>query len=123
MPFWSRDSEPSAPAEKAFSDGSAGFASGPDMSGGGALGAAGGGGQMEQFSLQLRQQIMVQTVINNLTDQSFEKCITAKPGDSLSGKEAACIHATVNKWLDTNEFMIGRMGKKQQAQAGQQTFQ
>ena len=89
---------------------------------GGAAGLGVGGNAMQQFALQMRQQMMVQTVINNLTDTAFEKCITSRPGDSLSGKEAACVHATVNKWLDTNEFMMGRLQKKQEAQAGQQTF-
>ena len=89
---------------------------------GGAAGLGVGGNEMQQFALQMRQQMMVQTVINNLTDKAFEKCITSRPGDSLSGKEAACVHATVNKWLDTNEFMMGRLQKKQEAQAGQQTF-
>ena len=56
--------------------------------------------------------MMVQTVINTLTDKAFEKCITSKPGDSLSGKEAACVHASVCKLLDTNEFMQGRMSRK-----------
>ena len=46
------------------------------------------------------------------TLKAFEKCITGKPGDSLSGKEAACVNATVCKWLDTNEFMQGRMSRK-----------
>ena len=121
MPFWSRgDAEPAAPAEQSFSDSSGGFETGPDMSSGG--GTAGlGGGEMQQFALQMRQQMMVQQVINNLSDKAFAKCLT-RPGDSLSGKEAACVHATVNKWLDTNEFLMGRLQKKQQAQAGQQTF-
>ena len=121
MPFWSRgDSEPAAPSEQSFSDSSGSFESGPDMSSGGTAGL--GGGEMQQFALQMRQQMMVQQVINNLSDKAFEKCMTSRPGDSLSGKEAVCVHATVNKWLDTNEFLMGRLQKKQQAQAGQQTF-
>lgn len=89
-------------------------------SGGGAPASYNGGGgggssanEMQQFSVQLQQSVLVQTIITNLTDTAFEKCI-AKPSDSLSGKEAACIHATVNKMMDTNEFMMGRLAKKQQ---------
>jgi hypothetical protein len=69
-------------------------------------------GDMQQFSLALRQQMMVQTVINTLTEKAFEKCITGKPSDSLSGKDVACVNATVCKWLDTNEFINGRMARK-----------
>ena len=76
------------------------------------MASATGLGDMQQFSMALRQQIMIQTVINTLSDKAFEKCITGKPGDSLSGKEAACVNATVCKWLDTNEFMQGRMSRK-----------
>jgi len=73
---------------------------------------------MQQFSIALRQQMMVQTVITNLSDQAFANCLTStKVGDSLSGKEAACIHATVHKFMDTNEFMMGRLAKKQQQAA------
>ena len=76
-------------------------------------------GDMQQFSIALRQQIMVQTVINTLTDKAFEKCITGKPSsDGLSGKDVACVNATVCKWLDTNEFINGRLAREMGAGAG-----
>mmetsp|Transcript_7968 Transcript_7968/g.11987 ORF Transcript_7968/g.11987 Transcript_7968/m.11987 type:complete len:124 (-) Transcript_7968:271-642(-) len=121
MGFWSRGSSEESKTQESkdftsedlsgFSSSDTNFAS----SGGGdsaMMGAATGLGDIEQFSMALRQQMMVQTVINTLTDKAFEKCISAKPGDSLSGKEAACVNATVGKWLDTNEFMNGRMARK-----------
>uniref|UniRef100_A0A7S4R3S7 Mitochondrial import inner membrane translocase subunit n=1 Tax=Ditylum brightwellii TaxID=49249 RepID=A0A7S4R3S7_9STRA len=86
------------------------------------LGGGGGGGvsDIQQFSVALRQQIVVQQVITSLTDTAFERCITGKPGENLSSKETACIHASVAKWLDSNEFMMGRLAKKQQqSQQGQ----
>ena len=126
MPFWSRggssDDESSSEAPKdftssdetSFSSPGTNFSSSPSMSPGG------GGGELQQFSMALRQQIIVQQVISNLTDVSFEKCITGKPNsDSLSGKEVSCIHASVNKWLDSNEFLSVRLSKKQQAQQQQ----
>jgi len=124
MGFWNRSSDSSdsssSSGEKAFSD-DAGGGFGPSAS----VGAApmspadsGMGDEMQRFSMALRQQLMVQTVINNLTDRAFEKCINGKPGDSLSGSEAACVHSTVNKWLDTNEFMMGRLQRKQEKQQG-----
>jgi hypothetical protein len=76
------------------------------------------GEQMSHFAQTLQQQVIIQQVITSLTDTAFAKCITGKPSDSLSGREAACVHATVNKWMDTNEFMLGRLAKKQQAQQG-----
>jgi len=71
--------------------------------------------ELQQFSLGLQQQMLIQAVVTNLNDISFNRCITGKPGESLSGKEVACIHATVGKWLDSNEFIMGRMQRKQQA--------
>ena len=62
--------------------------------------------------------MLVAKAITVLTDKSFERCISGKPGDSLSGKDVACIRATVGKWMDTNEFMMGRMGKKLQQASG-----
>jgi len=74
--------------------------------------------ELQQFSVALQQQMLVQAVITDLCDASFARCIQGKPGDSLGGREVACVHATVGKWLDTNEFMMGRMAKKQGAAGG-----
>ena len=124
MPFWSRgggSEDDKSQQSKDFSDDVSGFTSSDNFASSSSLGGGGddpmmsqatGLGDMQQFTLALRQQMMVQTVINTLTDKAFEKCITGKPSDSLSGKEAACVNATVCKWLDTNEFMNGRMERK-----------
>mmetsp|Transcript_23967 Transcript_23967/g.39647 ORF Transcript_23967/g.39647 Transcript_23967/m.39647 type:complete len:129 (-) Transcript_23967:3161-3547(-) len=124
MSWWGSGGDKASEAPKDFT--SADDASfGGGAPGGGYGGGGGGGGagsstaEMQQFSVQLQQSVMVQTIITNLSDTAFEKCIAAKPGDALSGKEAACIHATVGKMMDTNEFMMGRLAKKQQqASAG-----
>ncbi|KAK1743760.1 hypothetical protein QTG54_005357 [Skeletonema marinoi] len=117
MPFWSRGGSEEKPQESNFtSDDVSGFSSSDNFASSSSddamMSQATGLGDMQQFTMALRQQMMVQTVINTLTDKAFEKCITGKPGDSLSGKEAACVHATVCKWLDTNEFMNGRLERK-----------
>mmetsp|Transcript_14096 Transcript_14096/g.21008 ORF Transcript_14096/g.21008 Transcript_14096/m.21008 type:complete len:124 (-) Transcript_14096:1411-1782(-) len=117
MPFWSRGGSEEKPQESNFtSDDVSGFSSSDNFASSSSddamMSQATGLGDMQQFTMALRQQMMVQTVINTLTDKAFEKCITGKPGDSLGGKEAACVHATVCKWLDTNEFMNGRMERK-----------
>lgn len=114
MPFWSK-SEP-APEPKSFGDDFSSSADtsfdSPSASYGASEDMSAGLGDMQSYALALQQQMMVQTVINSLTDKAFEKCITGKPSDSLSGKEVACVNATVCKWLDTNEFMNGRMARK-----------
>jgi hypothetical protein len=78
--------------------------------------------ELQQAGLALQQQLLVQQVISDLTDRSYEKCVTSKPSDTLSGSQVACIKATVNKWLDTNEFMTGRLAKKQQMAQQQGQF-
>jgi hypothetical protein len=90
------------------------------------MASSGGGGggdsgmqELQQASMMLQQQLMVQQVISDLSDRSYEKCITSKPSESLSGSQVACIKATVNKWLDTNEFVTGRLAKKSQRQQQQ----
>ena len=75
---------------------------------------ASGMSEMQQMGMVLQQQRMVQQVINDLSDRSYEKCVTSKPSDTLNGSQVACIKATVNKWLDTNEFITGRLAKKSQ---------
>jgi len=100
-----------APASTSFDDdASIGF--------GDSAGMSSSGNDMQDFGMELQQQLIVQQVITKLTDESFQKCITGKPSDSLSGSQVACIHSTVNKWMDTNEFMMGRLAKKQQQQQG-----
>jgi hypothetical protein len=76
--------------------------------------------ELEQFSVALQHQMLVQAVITSMSDTAFNRCIQGKPGDSLSGRDVACIHATVGKWLDTNEFMMGRMAKKEEALVNKQ---
>jgi hypothetical protein len=108
----SSDTSDDAPPPKSFDDGSAAFSSsdaGIGMS---------SGNDMQDFGMALQQQLIVQQVISQLTDTAFQKCITGKPSDSLSGSNVACIHSTVNKWMDTNEFMMGRLAKKQQQRGG-----
>jgi hypothetical protein len=123
MPFWSKGSNGSTDsghvASKDFSGDDADFDNHMPLSSGfssSSLGGETGGsfGEMQQFALMLQQQVLVQQVINKLTDTAFQKCITGKPSDSLSGKDAACVQATVMKWLDTNEFLLGRLAKKSQ---------
>lgn len=102
----------------------ASFPTSAPAGGGANLMAPGGGGasngmqELQQASMMIQQQMLVQQVISDLSDRSYERCITSKPSDSLSGSQVACIKSTVNKWLDANEFMTGRLAKKSQAQAG-----
>ena len=110
-------SSSSSSQEKGFSDsGAASFA--PPMGGGG--GGGGGVSEIQSFGVQLQQQMLVQTVITELAKKSFDKCCESSTTQSgLSGKEAACIAAVTNKWLDTNEFLMGRLARKQQQASGQ----
>ena len=125
---WWGGSKKEDPAEKGFSDGSADFAdSGPNLmqhpSGSSGSGGGSGMAEFQQFSVGLQQQVLVQQVITELTHTAFQKCCSSSKRDSqLTGKEVACIHAATNKWLDSNEFLMGRIAKKQQQQAASQSF-
>ena len=122
---WFSSDEPAAPTASyddtggsSFSSGDAGFAS-ASGGGGGGMSAT----DMQQFAANIQQQALVQGIITDITEQALEKCLTGTPKDGkLSGTQVACIHSTVNKWMDTNEFMNGRMGAKaqQQQQGGMQ---
>jgi import inner membrane translocase subunit TIM8 len=116
MSSWFGGGDKSSEAPKDFTSSDDASFGGGGGGGGGYAGAGAGSSmnEMQEFSVQLQQSVLVQTIITNLTDTAFEKCIS-KPGDSLSGKEVACMHATVGKMMDTNEFMMGRLAKKQQA--------
>jgi len=122
--FGGGSSEPASPSERGFSDGAAGFSDdGPNMyAGGGGAGSGGGLSDFQEFSMNLQQQVLVQQVITELSHKAFEKCCATSTRDSqLTGKEVACVNSITNKWLDANEFMAGRLQRKQQqAQGGQQ---
>lgn len=118
MGWFSGSSDDAPPSTQSFDDTSSSFSGGSPM-------AAGGGGGMTQSDMQqvaanLQQQALVQAIITDITTEAVKKCLTGNPKDSkLNGTQVACIHSTVNKWMDTNEFMNGRMqAKTQQAQRG-----
>jgi hypothetical protein len=91
------------------------------------LGGGGGGGagmqEIQQFGAQLQQQIMIQQAITDMSDRAFLKCVTGTKDSKLSGKEVACLQACTNKWLDTNELLMGRLARKGQQQQQQAGFQ
>jgi Tim10/DDP family zinc finger len=111
-------------SERGFSElggGSASYDS-PSFGGGGGGAANSGMQEFQDFSVQLQQQVLVQTVITDLSHKAFEKCCASSStrDGHLTGKEVACIAAVTNKWLDANEFLAGRLQRKQQQAAGQQ---
>jgi Tim10/DDP family zinc finger len=115
----SSNKESSGPKDFTSNDESS-FSSSPNMMNSGSSSSGGGGAlaDLQQFQMMIQQSLLVQEIIGDLTAMSFEKCITGKPNDHLSGKEVACTHAVVGKWLDTNEYMNGRLAKKQQQSSG-----
>lgn len=117
----SSDDAPPSSTTQSFSDSSS-FPS--DMGSSAAMGGGGGGGMtqsdLQQMAASLQQQALVQAIITDITTEAVKQCLTGNPKDSkLNGTQVACIHSTVNKWMDTNEFMNGRMqAKTQQANRG-----
>mmetsp|Transcript_15138 Transcript_15138/g.18440 ORF Transcript_15138/g.18440 Transcript_15138/m.18440 type:complete len:127 (+) Transcript_15138:127-507(+) len=124
MPFWSRGSSDDGPTSRDFSSSDeADYTTSeitPSFGGGGGGGGGGGAAELQQFAAAMQQQMVVQATINSITQKAFEKCITSKPSESLSGSEAACVQATTMKWLDTNQFMFMRFQKKMGAGQAQQ---
>jgi len=105
--------EEEEPSEKGFADASEFGAFGGGSGGGG----GGGMSEFQEFSMAIQQQMIVQQAISELSEKAFQKCITSTKDPQLSGREVACIHAVTNKWLDSNQYMVGRLAKKQQQQA------
>lgn len=120
MPWWGGGDKDNGPVKEAdFTSSDESSFSAPASSN--LMASSGGGGgsgmqELQQASMVIQQQMLVQQVISDLSDRSYAKCVTSKPSDTLTGSQVACIKATVNKWLDTNEFMTGRLAKKSQQQ-------
>ncbi|CAB9530580.1 expressed unknown protein [Seminavis robusta] len=123
MGWFSSSSDDEPPKTFTDTSSSSAFDSDPGYSassGGGALGGGGGMADMRQFAASIQQQTLVQGIISDITKEAMEKCITGTPKDGkLSSSQVSCVHSAVNKWMDTNEFMNGRMAAKaQQANQG-----
>jgi hypothetical protein len=71
-------------------------------------GMRGGGSSFEQEVMLEQQKVMIQAVMMKLTEASFDTCVT-KPSSSLSSTEKSCISATVGKYLDASEIIVGRL--------------
>jgi hypothetical protein len=109
----SSGSTSSPSSEAAYGDSSHSFA--PSSYGGGGGAGSSGLSEFQEFSMQLQQQMVIQQVMTELAQKAFDKCCpTASRDSQLSSKEAACVAATTTKWLDANEFIVGRLARKQQ---------
>ena len=113
-------SDPFASSSKDFTDTASLPSSFDSGSGGGVPLSAGVGGaaELQQFSVALQQQMLVQQVITELTDTAFLKCVSSTRDSQLSSSEKTCVKSAVNKWMDTNEFMVGRVARKSEKAAG-----
>ena len=124
MSWFGGGSKKEEPAEKSFDMGESASMASQSVS---LAGGGGGGGSaladIQQFGAQLQQQILIQQAITDMSDRAFLKCITGTIKDGhLTGKEVACIQASTNKWLDTNELLMGRLARKSQQQQQAQGF-
>jgi hypothetical protein len=79
--------------------------------------------EFQQVATMIQQQVVIQAVISELTDHAFHKCCMngnhPHRDGTLSGREISCIYATSNKWLDSNEYLSRRLGRKLQQQQQQ----
>lgn len=64
-----------------------------------------------------QQKAQMQAIVSRLTELAFTKCVQ-KPSTALSSSEESCINATVLKYFDTSEFVLGRLMKAQQSGGG-----
>lgn len=60
-----------------------------------------------------QQRAQMQAIVSRLSDLAFTKCVQ-KPSSALSSSEESCINATVFKYFDTSEFVLGRLMKSQE---------
>ena len=101
--------------------GSGGFDSAPsttfgnDVGSSSGLGGGLGGQKLDSFQQELiaeQQKAVIQAVMFKLTDVAFDQCVP-KPSSSLSSSEQSCIAATVGKYLETTELIVGRFQGEQ----------
>lgn len=55
------------------------------------------------------QKAKFQSLVHNLTDQCWEKCMPDKPGNKLDSKTETCLVNCVERFLDTSSFVVRRL--------------
>jgi import inner membrane translocase subunit TIM8 len=50
-----------------------------------------------------------QSLVHNLTDQCWDKCVPDKPGNKLDSKTENCLVNCVERFLDTSTFVVKRL--------------
>ena len=71
---------------------------------------AGQGASLAEEVMAEQQRALVQAVMFKLTEMAFDQCVS-RPGSSLSSGEVSCVQSVVSKYLDTSEFIVGRMSR------------
>lgn len=68
--------------------------------------------EVQQVAAAIQQQLLVNMVITKISHTAFMKCVDKSRDSQLTGREVSCIHAVANKWLESNQYLRGRMVKK-----------
>mmetsp|Transcript_2505 Transcript_2505/g.2611 ORF Transcript_2505/g.2611 Transcript_2505/m.2611 type:complete len:134 (+) Transcript_2505:94-495(+) len=82
---------------------SSGLGASPSLGGGSSAGLS----SFQEELMAEQQRAVIQAVMFKLTDVAFDQCVP-KPSSSLSSSEQSCINATVGKYLETTELIVGR---------------
>lgn len=75
--------------------------------------------RIQQFALQMKQKAEFQTLVNNITADCWEKCITYTIGN-LDGKQEKCLTNCVQRFIDANQILTRRLADYGTQQAAKQ---
>lgn len=66
--------------------------------------------QIQQFALQMKQKAQFQSLVNNLADDCWDKCITYTIGN-LDSKQEKCITNCVQRFIDTSKLLTQHLAE------------
>jgi len=77
--------------------------------------------RLQQFIQQETERQRFQKVIHELNEKCWDTCIEpqGKPSNRLDGKSESCLRNCVDRFIDANLLVTGRIQKKAMEMAGQ----
>ena len=75
--------------------------------------------QIQQYAKQMQQRAEFQTLVNNITSDCWDKCITYTIGN-LDGKQEKCLTNCVQRFIDASQILTRRLTDYGTEQAAKQ---
>ena len=78
--------------------------------------------QLQKFIEQETQRQRFQTIVSDLTEQCWDKCVD-RPGGKLDSRTETCLNNCVDRFIDTSSLIINRLDSSGGSSFGSSGFE